>query len=81
MQSGAAFSIGAASLALIGCSSDDAGDGGDSASSDGAPEGGTPVKGGRLTFSNVGAGADTSLNVITMNRAGHILARITSTTT
>lgn len=74
LQAGAAFSIGAASLALIGCSSDDSGDGGDSASSDGAPSGGTPTKGGRLTFGNVGAGADSSLNVITANRAGHILA-------
>jgi peptide/nickel transport system substrate-binding protein len=73
LQAGAAFSVGAASLALIGCGGDDSG-GDDSASSDGAPTGGNPVKGGRLTLSNVGAGADSSLNVITMNRAGHILA-------
>jgi peptide/nickel transport system substrate-binding protein len=65
--------MGAAALALIGCS-DISGSGsgveGDSSSSD-APSGGKAVKGGRLTFSNVGAGADSSLNVITANRAGH----------
>jgi ABC-type transport system substrate-binding protein len=72
LQAGAAFSAGAAALALIGCGGD-SGDG-DSASGNGAPTGGKPVKGGRLTFSNVGAGADSSLNIITANRAGHILA-------
>jgi len=74
IQGGAALSIGAGALALIGCSDNSGSSDGDSASSDGAPTGGKPVKGGKLTLSNVGAGADSSLNVITMNRAGHILA-------
>ncbi|MGE0057656.1 MAG: ABC transporter substrate-binding protein [Dehalococcoidia bacterium] len=58
LQSGAAFSVGAASLALIGCGSDDGDDGGDTPADTGQVTGSTgePKQGGRYGtyFSTIG---------------------------
>ncbi len=85
LKSGAALSIGGATLALVGCGgsssssptstpSSGATPSGGATQAASTPAGGTPKKGGTLTQGNVGAGADSSANVITANRAGHLLA-------
>ncbi len=86
LQSGAALSVGGATLALVGCSSNSSSSStstpaasgtsasGTPASGSTPSASGTPVKGGTLTQGNVGAGADSSASVITQNRAGHYLA-------
>ncbi len=82
LRSGAALSIGGATLALIGCSSNDnkssatSTPGGSATQASGSPSAGTPKTGGTLTQGNIGAGADSNANPVTGNRAGHFLAGV-----